>query len=202
MSDPILDAIIGQAPEGMFGEDDETAATSGPYGLGTWKGAELVEVMDFPKSDRFGYKVGLKFDLRLNDRTGGMPYTGRFDLPRTLDIADFQPLTNGHEATAAELEEARQKFEWASQKEDRRLRFLKDTLTALGFTKKQTYTAIDTDEQYNTIVEALRQLIGNRCDLKVAEDGKNVKADDGSWTFVPSEKGYTKFAWIKASRKK
>ena len=197
MSDPILDAIVGQAPQGMFGEEDETAAASGPYGLGTWKGAELVEVLDFPKSDRFGYRVGLKFNLK-----AGLPYTGRFDLPRTLDIASFQPPTNGHDATGTELEEARQKFEWASQKEERRLKFLKETLSALGFTKKQTYTAIDTDEQYNTIVEALRQLIGNHCDLKVAEDGKNVKAADGSWTFVPSEKGYTKFAWIKASRKK
>ena len=179
MSDPILDAIVGQAPEGMFGEEDETAAASGPYGLGTWKGAELVEVMDFPKSDRFGYKVGLKFNLK-----EGLPYTGRFDLPHTLEA-------NGHDIE-----------DWMQSKEERRLKFLKDTLSALGFRKKQTYTAIDTDEQYNTIVEALRQLIGNRCDLKVAEDGKNVKADDGSWTFIPSEKGYTKFAWIKASRKK
>jgi hypothetical protein len=197
MSDPILDAIVSQAPEGMFGEEDEAAASDQPYGVGTWQGAELAEVIDYPKDAKYGWKVGLKFNLKER-----LPYTGRFDLPQTVDKARFMPVVNGHETTEAELAKAEQSYAWACGKEEKRLKFLKEAMSALGFTKKQAYTAIDTEEQYNTITAALRQLIGNRADVKVVLDGKNIKAEDGSWTFVSSEKGYTRFAWIKASRKK
>jgi hypothetical protein len=183
MSDPILDAIVSQAPEGMFGEEDEVIHDVAIYGLGVHKGAELVEVNEFPKSETFGYKVGLKFHLKPGVE-GGLPYTGRFDLPRTL-------VANGHKIE-----------DWMQAKEDKRLKFLKEAMSALGFTKAQNYTAIDTDEQYSAIVAAMRRFVGNKADVKVAMDGKNVKNDDGSWTFVPSEKGYTKFAWIKPSRSK
>lgn len=176
VSDPILDAILEQAPAGLFGEEQAPAA-AGAYGLGTWKGCELKEVIAYPKSEHgMGYRIGLKVELKPD-----MPYTAKFDLERTL-------LPNGHDVE-----------DWKLAKEAKKRAFLQKTLAAFDFNNK-VEQAIDTDEQYDALINIFRQQVGKVCDLKVVEDGKNVKQDDGTWKFVPSDKGYTKVAWIGKSR--
>jgi hypothetical protein len=74
--DPILDELwgpdAGEAPKVDFGE---------PYGVGTWPNAVLMDVEPI-EDNAFGYRLKLILNLKGDE---GMKYTGRLDLPRTVE---------------------------------------------------------------------------------------------------------------------
>ena len=176
MSDPILDAILEQAPAGLFGEE-QAPTQAGPYGLGTWKGVELKDVITYPKSEHgMGYRIGLQTELR-----PGMPYTCKLDLERTLT-------PNGHDVQ-----------DWQLAKENKKRAALEKALAAFDFNRKID-AAIDTEEQYSALAAIFRQQVGKVFDVKIVEDGKNSKGEDGAWKFTPN--GYTRVAWIGKTRAK
>lgn len=171
MSDPVLDAVVEQAPAGLFGKETEPAP-SGPYGLGIWKAAKLLDVETYAFNEKWGgYKLGLKVELKEN-----MPYTIKFDLERTL-------LPNGHEVE-----------EWKLEKEAKRREFLRNALSAVGF-NREIDSAIDTEEKYNAIANVFRQQVGTTFQCKIVEDGKNVKGADGKWKREGN--GYSRCAWMR-----
>ena len=177
MSDPILDAILENSPEWMFGEESETA--SNLYGLGVHRDVVLTDVETYGKSDKgFGYRLGLKVALKEN-----MPYMIRVDLAQTLEA-------NGHEIE-----------DWMQKRQDKRAKFTNEALKALGFNRELT-KPIDDDMAYDAVVNVFRQLIGNAFTCKIAEDGKNVKDESAEhgWRFEPN--GFTKCVWMRPQRVK
>lgn len=177
MSDPILDSLFEGAPEGLFG--DEKPEYDGPYGLGTWPDAKLIEVTTMDrKDDRFGYRIALKFNLKGDSA----PFTGRIDLPMTVE-------QNGDP----------DRYEWAKGREEKRRDVVNRILAGLG-SPKTIKGNVDNDETYNAVGHIFLQLVGNTCPLKVTEDGKNVKDADGKWTFEPN--GFTKIDAVRPRKKK
>lgn len=174
--DPILSQLIEEGGD-MFADFDESDKEDA-YGLGTWPKAKLTDVETYAASDKgFGYRVGLKVNLKGDEEK--MPYTGRLDLPRTL---------------------AQDAEDWKVNGENRRRAAVNYYLKQFGSPKKlaEAFT-VDTDEQYEKIVNLFRQLVGNTGKMIVQADGKNVKQEDGGWKFVANS--YTKLGFPKASRK-
>ena len=181
-NDPIQEAIFDQAPKGLFGDEQEPQP-DGLYGEGTHQGVALTDVETFAKSEKgFGYRVGLIVNLKPG-LSQPMVYHAKFDLPVTREA-------NGHDIE-----------QWQLDKETKKLKFLNDALQAIGC-KRPVTCNVDLEEQYAAIVNIFRNAIGSTFDMKVAPDGKNVKDPDATsgWRFEPN--GYSKVAWIKASRKK
>ena len=173
-NDPILSVIFDEAPEGLFGEEQEPK--SHIYGLGTWKGAILLDIQRYPKDDIFGYRIGLQLDLKGSH--GNKPYTGKIDLERTLEA-------NGHDIE-----------EWKLTKETKKREALNQTLQAFRINRPIT-CAINEEEQYNALVAVFRQCIGLTCDVKIVEDGKNVRDEnnESGWRFEGN--GYSRLAWVR-----
>ena len=174
MGDPILDELVSRTPAGLLGDEQEPGPDT-LYGEGLHKGVKLIDVETYAKHDIFGYRLGLKCELK-----PGMEYTARIDLERELEA-------NGH---PVEL--------WQQEREEKKRKMINDALQALGF-KRPITKPITTDEEYNAISGIFSQLIGGPTfDMKIVADGKNSKNEDGTWTFTPN--GYTRVAWIKRSR--
>jgi hypothetical protein len=173
---PILNAVLNEAPEGMFGE--ENATYDEPYGLGTWPNATLTDVITFAASDKgFGFRLGFKALLK-----EGMPYTGRIDLPRTL-------VANGEEVE-----------EWKKINEERRFAIVNRILATFG-SPRTLKTPIDSEAQYDALTNVFRQLVGGTGGLKITQDGKNVRdsAAKSGWTFEPN--GFTRVDGLRPKKK-
>jgi hypothetical protein len=189
MEDPILEAIMHDAPEGFLADAPEKYEDS-LYGEGTHKGAKFLDVVTYPESDKgFGFRIGLKFDLR-PERDDPYEYTCRLDLEREL-------VANGH---AVE--------NWKAEKEVAKREVLNNALHAVGF-HTPVKQAITTQEQYDFLVNIFRQHVGAIADVRVVADGKNVFVAEeggkvtrdgvqGNWVFEGN--GYTKTAWIRPHR--
>jgi hypothetical protein len=75
-TDPILEDLWGDAA----GEIPEVEF-DGPYGVGTWPNAILMDVEQL-EDHKYGYRLKLVINLKGEE---GVKYTGRLDLPKTVE---------------------------------------------------------------------------------------------------------------------
>lgn len=168
--DPILDELWGDdLPDGMVEFD-------GPYGVGRWPDAVLMDVGTIERKDEaFGYRVSLVFNLKGED---GMKYTARLDLPRTVerngDDIQFERASRGAEASRATLSQL---------------------LAAAGLLPEgKVAPMVDIEEGYDRIVSVFRHGIGRTIPIEVKVQ-RRLNKDTGKWED-------TDFTQIKALRPK
>ena len=140
-----LDPIISDILQGADLEDGE-ADFGGPYGVGRWPNAVLMDVSSIDEH-QYGYRVGLVFNLKGDS----MKYTGRLDLPRTVEL-------NGDEAKNVGRTKANE--------------FTKNILATVLHAAKllpegKKWGNVDTDEQYEKLVSLFRAAIGRTMPIEV-----------------------------------
>lgn len=166
--DTILSELWGD------GLESGTVEFDGPYGVGKWPDAVLMDVQPIERKDEsFGYRVQLVFNLKGED---GMKYTARLDLPRTVerngDDAMFERANRGSEASRATLGQV---------------------LVSAGLLPSgKIAPLVDTEEAYDRIVSVFRHGVGRTIPIEVKVQ-RRLNKDTGKWE-------NTDFTQIKAIR--
>lgn len=139
-TDPILDELWGADA----GEPDDVDFGA-PYGVGTWPGAILMDVIPVEPSD-FGYRIKLEMALKGAD---GMKYTGRVDLPKSVE-------ENGdHDA-----------YERACKRQERVRNNIAGLLLGAGLLKGKVFN-VDGPEAYERMLNIFRHGIGRDMPVRV-----------------------------------
>lgn len=140
--DPILDDLWGDAageiPEVDFGT---------PYGVGTWPKAILMDVAQIDEN-KWGYRLSLVLNLKGEE---GMKYTGRIDLPRTID-------ENGDH----------DKYEKACKAVERTRNNVAGLLLGAELLKGRVFDVNDADS-YERITNIFRHAIGKTLPVRVKQ---------------------------------
>lgn len=167
-ADPILEELWGPDDQLDAGEVD----FGGPYGVGTWPLATLMDVEPLGASD-FGYRVKLIINLKGEE---GMKYTGRLDLPRTIE-------ENGDH----------DKYEKACRAQDRRRNNVAGLLLGAGLLPAGKLPPfVDDEATYDKIISIFRHGIGRNMPVKVRVQQKfndtTGKWEDTDFTYMEAIK--------------
>lgn len=145
MENEILDSLY----EGTDLHDGDVEF-DGPYGVGTWRDAVLMDVLPV-KEHEWGFRVSLVLNLKGDS----MKYTGRVSLPQSVE-------ENGDH----------DKFERLVKRENRTRNTVSGLLLSAGLIKagKQFFN-VDDEESYDKALQIFRAGIGEKfpCRVKVQQ---------------------------------
>ena len=168
--DPILDDLwgpdAGEVPEVDFGT---------PYGVGTWPEAILMDVQPV-EENKYGYRAKLILNLKGEE---GMQYTGRIDLPRTVE-------ENGDH----------DKYEKLVKAQDRLRNNVAGLLLGADLLKGRVFD-VNNGETYDKMLNIFRHGIGRTLPVRVRQQQKFNK-ESGKW----ENTDFTEIVAIKARAKK
>lgn len=158
----MTDSILSE----LWGEDDleEGKVDFGaPYGIGTWPDAVLMEI-EAQEAGDYGYSVKAVFNLKGDE---GMRYTNRINLPRTVE-------ENGDQ----------DKYERSVKRESNTRKNLDGLLFGAGLLNEGRHLkekfVVDTDVQYDNLMNILRHGVGRNMPIKVRQQQK-FSQESGKW---------------------
>lgn len=167
--DPILNELwgddAGEVPEVDFGT---------PYGVGTWPDAVLMDVQHV-EDNTYGYRIKLVLNLKGDE---GMQYTGRLDLPRTIE-------ENGDH----------DRYEKLVKAQDRLRNNVAGLLLGAGLLKGRVFDVNGADT-YDKMLNIFRHGIGRVMPLRVKQQQRLNKA-----TGKYENSDFTEIVCIKARAK-